>query len=87
MMIDRTTLLAAAVLGLSACADTPDRTAADAPAARAANAPPSAADTSASSPMTVNPPLKGQSLPATPPTLPKSDPAPDDKSMPPGPVN
>lgn len=70
---------AAAVALLAACAETPGSEAA---AERSAVAAPSAADTSARSPMTVNPTPKGQPLPDSPPTLP-----PDDKSMPPGPVN
>lgn len=71
-------------LSLAACAETPDETTNAAPAA--ATGQPS--DTSANSPMTVNPAPKGQALPSTPPTLPE-DPAqvPEDKSMPPGPVN
>lgn len=74
----------AAGLSLAACAETPDR-ADDAAPAAATGTP---GDTSAQSPMTVNPAPKGQSLPSTPPTLPE-DPAqiPEDKSMPPGPVN
>lgn len=72
-------------LSLAACAETPDETTNAAPGGQAS-------DTSANSPMTVNPaPPKAsgrQALPSTPPTLPE-DPAqpPDDKSMPPGPVN
>lgn len=82
-MIFRTVLAAAAALAAAACAETPQDKdqAAQAPAASGA-----AADTSATSPMTVNPAPKGQSLPSTPPTLPE-DPAQQDKSMPPGPVN
>lgn len=78
----------AAGLSLAACAETPDR-ADDAAPAAAIGTP---GDTSAQSPMTVNPAppktTRGQSLPSTPPTLPE-DPAqiPEDKSMPPGPVN
>ena len=76
----RFTLLAAAV-ALTAC-ETPEREQATAPAA-----PPSAADTSATSPSTVNPVQPGQSLPNTPPTV-TDDPARQgDKDMPPGPVN
>ena len=82
--------LAAAVValaGLTACAET----AAD----RSGAATGSMADTSAQSPMTVNPAppgttpaAPGQPRPSTPPTL-TEDPAghADDTAMPPGPVN
>lgn len=77
---------AAASLALAAvaCAEPPrqDRDAA-ASADSAAGRP--AADTSASSPMTVNP-APDRGTPQTPPTLPE-DPAQQDSSMPPGPVN
>jgi hypothetical protein len=72
----RFTILAAA-LALGAC-ETAEK--------QSAAAPPSAADTSARSPATVNPVPAGQPIPQTPPTLPE-DPAKQDKSMPPGPVN
>lgn len=77
----RTAMAAAALLGAAACAETPSQTRDAAPS----GAP---ADTSAQSPLTVNPAPEG-ALPATPPTLPPEDPAriPEDDAMPPGPVN
>ena len=73
---------AGAMLALAACADRE----AKAPTATPTGAP---ADTSATSPSTVNPEPKaaapsGQSLPQTPPV---TTPDQEDKSMPPGPVN
>lgn len=75
----RFSILAAAFM-LAACETAENRGA-------TAAAPPSAADTSASSPATVNPVPKGQAIPSTPPTLPEDPARRDDKSMPPGPVN
>jgi hypothetical protein len=73
----RFTILAVA-LTLAAC-ETAEK--------ESAAAPPSAADTSATSPATVNPVPAGKSIPQTPPTLPEDPAKQDDKSMPPGPVN
>jgi len=80
-MIRAATAVGLAALAAAACAETPDRRAEAASTGETS-------DTSATSPMTVNPVAKGQSLPSTPPTL-SEDPAqqPDDKAMPPGPVN
>lgn len=82
-MIRAAAVAVLASVSIAACAETTERSADAAPAA--------STDTSAQSPMTVNPgpPTgKAQSMPSTPPTLPE-DPAQtsDDKSMPPGPVN
>lgn len=69
-------------LSLAACAETPPRTDA------AANG--IAAETSAASPMTVNPaPVtpEGRAIPETPPTLPRDPARQDHDAMPPGPVN
>lgn len=89
-MTIRLAAAAALVLGAAACAEPPrqDRETA-ASADRPADRP--APDASASSPMTVNPApageaVQGQATPQTPPTLPE-DPAQQDTSMPPGPVN
>jgi hypothetical protein len=82
-------LISGAALTLGGCADN----------GKTASAPsPTPADTSASSPATVNPapvtpapplpssaaPAPGEGIPSTPPTLPED---PQDKAMPPGPVN
>ena len=70
----------AAALALAGCETAEKESAAPA-------APPSAADTSASSPATVNPVRPGQPMPNTPPILPEDPAKQGDKDMPPGPVN
>jgi len=82
----RSAAFALVLAGLAACAETGGE--------RTAAATDSTRDTSAQSPMTVNPAppgttpdTQGQPMPATPPTLSEDPAGQQDDAMPPGPVN